>query len=149
MERDGKGVGMLLRAPLWRKLFSGQIERKKIRAFLLLLVRRLIDRKRAVARSVRGTGGMVQPDLALERELDELRNRDVALTIAFSAAEKQGEELDLTGVPDQLDRWPNVRLVDLPGVDHALASTSAQSAARALISRETEAAALLAGAQSS
>ena len=38
-----------------------------------------------------------------------------------------------TGIVAEIGRWPNMSLVELPGVDHAIASTSAQAAARQLI----------------
>jgi alpha-beta hydrolase superfamily lysophospholipase len=120
MERDGKGAGLLLQPRQWGKLLRGEFDRDKIRAYGKLLRHRLAEGKEG-------------RDPELEAELDRLRDAGTSLKMAFSHDEMD-QELEALGILAQLDeRWPNVSVTSLPGVDHALASTSAQAAARELI----------------
>lgn len=137
MEYDEKGISMLGQGRLWRKLLHGEFDLKKIRAFAYLVMRRLRQEGRSLYRRVRGGGteGPAEREPRLEAELDLLRDRGTTLALAFSAAERAFEELDRKGIVAEIGRWPNVDLLELPGVDHALASTSAQAAARGLLRR--------------
>ena len=155
MEQHGKGLGMLLQVRLWKKLLRGEFDLKKVRAFLELALRRLTQKARLGLRKLRPSG--VEEPLErsddIEGDLDALRDASVAAVIAFSQDEMTETELREFGIFDELERWPNVKMVDLPGVDHALASTSAQTAARELIRDEiaddaTGAARVAAGPQS-
>jgi alpha/beta superfamily hydrolase len=134
MERDGKGIGMLFRPRPWKKLLRGEYDLKKIRTFGQLVVRRLTERFHELGHATGGAGadGVQERDPGLEAELDSLRESGTGLTLAFSADEMD-KELEAMGILAQRERWPNLQVHGLPGVDHALASTSAQSAARGLI----------------
>jgi alpha-beta hydrolase superfamily lysophospholipase len=136
MEYDEKGISMLGQGRLWRKLLHGEFDLKKIRAFAHLVLRRLRQEGRSLYQRVRGGGdGPSEREPRLEAELDLLRDRGTAMALAFSAAEPAFEEIDRKGIVAEIGRWPNVDLIELPGVDHALASTSAQAAARDLLRR--------------
>jgi alpha-beta hydrolase superfamily lysophospholipase len=136
MEQHGKGLGMLASGRLWKKTLRGEFEAKQIRAFLELAMRRLSQIARGLLRRLRGGGEEGQPlerSSEIEEDLDALRDKSVPAVLAFSQDEMTAEELRGFGIFDQLARWPNLTAVELPGVDHALASTSAQEAARELI----------------
>jgi alpha-beta hydrolase superfamily lysophospholipase len=137
MEYDEKGFSMLGEGRLWRKLLHGEFDLKKIRAFAYLVVRRLRQEGRSLYRRVRtgGDGRPTEREPRLEAEFDLLRDRGTTLALAFSAAEPAFEEIERKGIVAEIGRWPNVELLELPGVDHALASTSAQAAARGLLRR--------------
>ena len=51
---------------------------------------------------------------------------------------ERSDELAERGLLEQLDRWPRLRLEQLPGAVHTLQSLPAQAAAHALIDREVE-----------
>jgi alpha-beta hydrolase superfamily lysophospholipase len=136
MEQHGKGLGMLTSGRLWKKTLRGEFGARQIRAFLELALRRLAQLARGVLRKLRGGGAAGQPlerSAEIEEDLDALRDKGVAAVLAFSQDEMTESELRGFGIFDQLERWPNLTAVELPGVDHALASTSAQEAARELI----------------
>jgi hypothetical protein len=138
MEQHGKGLGMLAQGRLWKKLLRGEFDARQIRAFLQLAGRRLSRLVRAGMRKLRPStaGQPLERSDQIEGDLDALRDASVPAVLAFSQDEMTEEELRGFGILDQLERWPNLAMVDLPGVDHALASTSAQAAARELIRRE-------------
>lgn len=138
MEQHGKGLDMLAQGRLWKKLLRGEIDAKKLRAFLELTVRRLTQIARGVVRKLRGSTEEqpLERSSGIEADLDALRDASVRLVLAFSHDEMTAAELRGFGIFDELERWPNLTVVDLPGVDHALASTSAQAAARRLIRDE-------------
>lgn len=135
MEYDDKGISMLTQGRLWRKLFRGEFDLKKIRAFGLLVVRRLGEKVRSLSGAASGEGDGEKPTRApkVEADLDALRDTGTEVVVAFSEAERPYEELVQTGIVAEIGRWLNMSLVELPGVDHAIASTSAQAAARQLI----------------
>jgi pimeloyl-ACP methyl ester carboxylesterase len=135
MEYDDKGISMLTQGRLWRKLFRGEFDLKKLRAFALLVVRRLGEKVRSLSGAASGDGDGEKLTRApkVEADLDALRDTGTEVVVAFSEAERPYEELVRTGIVAEIGRWPNMSLVELPGVDHAIASTSAQGAARQLI----------------
>jgi pimeloyl-ACP methyl ester carboxylesterase len=137
MEYDDKGISMIGQGRLWRKLFRGEFDLKKVRAFAYLVLRRLGEKARPLLRRARGgeEGAPLERWPALEAEFDLLRDRGTQVALAFSAAEPACEEIERKGIVAELGRWPGTEFVALPGVDHALASTSAQAAARELIRR--------------
>jgi alpha-beta hydrolase superfamily lysophospholipase len=133
MEQDGKGLSMLTEGRLWRKLLRGEFDLKKIRAFALLAVRRVGEKLRSLLGSGAGEAEESRREPKLEADLDALRESGTEVVIAFSTDERPAVELRRSGIVAEIGRWPNTSLVDLPGVDHAIASTSAQAAARELI----------------
>lgn len=135
MEYDDKGISMLGERRLWRKLLRGEFDLKKVRAFGYLVVRRLRQGAQTLLRRVGGAGEgePLERWPALEAEFDLLRDRGTKVALAFSEAEPALEEIERKGVVADLGRWPDIEFVELPGVDHALASTSAQAAARRLL----------------
>jgi hypothetical protein len=58
--------------------------------------------------------------------------------MAFSGDEALQTELAAEGILDQLERWPNLELQELPGSDHTLRSVTAQRAAAELLDSELE-----------
>jgi alpha-beta hydrolase superfamily lysophospholipase len=136
-ENDGKGISMIAQPRLWRKLLRGEISPAKVGAFLDLAIRRLVKMVRHGFAGVRRQGEPPAGRIpGVEDDLDLLRDRGVGVVMAFSEDEVTHDKLVEAGIYDQLERWPNLRTVDLPGVDHALAPTSAQAAARRLILEE-------------
>jgi alpha-beta hydrolase superfamily lysophospholipase len=138
MEQHGKGLELLVQPRLWGKLLRGGFSLRQMQAFLHLAYRRLVQRIRALSLRVRAadSGAPIERLPGVEADLDALRDAGVAAVLAFSQSEMTEDELRRFGILDDLARWPNLRAVDLPGVDHALASTSAQAAARKLILEE-------------
>lgn len=141
MERHGHGISLLLRRDLWARLARGEVGVKRLRALARLLVDRV---KSAVATRLAGLRGGATPagdgqrprDVDLEAEFDLLQSAGKRVTIGFTEDEVLLREASGYSTFDELDRWPDVRLVDLPGVDHVLAPTSAQRFAGDLIAEE-------------
>lgn len=136
MEQYGKGLSMLTEGRLWKELLRGELSVRKIRAFLGLATRLATGVVRDAVRWLRGgsdVGLSTQRLPEIEEDLDALRDAAVPAVLAFSRDEPIDRELCGGGIFDELDRWPNLTAVELPGVDHAFASTSAQAAVRELI----------------
>ena len=72
----------------------------------------------------------------LEGELDALREARTRMVLAFSGDEPMHDELKAEGVLDELARWPNVVLTDLPGDDHTLRPIAAQRAFERVLDHE-------------
>lgn len=72
----------------------------------------------------------------LEQKLDALRDARTRLVLAFSGDEPMYAELKAERVLDQLGRWPNVVLTDLPGDDHTLRPVAAQAAFHRFVDAE-------------
>lgn len=141
MERHGHGLSLLLRRDLWARLVRGEVGMGRIRALARLLVNRA---KTAIASRLPGSrrrpaaDGERPRDLELEADFDLLKATGKRVTLAFTEDEVLLREAQRHSTFDELDRWPNLRLVDLPGVDHVLAPTSAQRFARDLIVEQFE-----------
>jgi pimeloyl-ACP methyl ester carboxylesterase len=134
-EYDEKGISMIGQGRLWGKLLRGEFDLKKIRAFAYLVAKRLRQTGRELYGRVRGRSDLERSERSprLEAEFDLLRDRGTAVSLGFSADEPAFADIERNGIVADLARWPSIELVELPGVDHALASTSAQAAARKLL----------------
>ena len=86
---------------------------------------------------IRAIGGK-RPADPTEGLLDALRSNGTRVVLAFSGEEPVLDELAAAGIVAGLDRWPNLVLETLPGVDHTLRPIEAQRAGRALLERELD-----------
>ena len=141
MERHGHGISLLLRRDLWARLARGEVGVRRIRALARLLVNRVktaIGSRLSSLRRRPPAAGERPRDLELEADFDLLQAAGKRVTMAFTEDEVLLREAQQHSTFDELDRWPDVRLVDLPGVDHVLAPTSAQRFAGDLIVEQFE-----------
>jgi pimeloyl-ACP methyl ester carboxylesterase len=121
----------MLRPSSWRTILRGDIPAARIAAFArqapLVLSRRLLAR-----RSARSGGERIP------RAFDRLRDTDKQLRFLFCSNEALYEELELAGLLDQLDRWPNVGVEEIPGTVHTLRPFTSQRAAHEACDRALE-----------
>ncbi len=136
--REAKKAGQVLEAGAWRRLVRGEIE-----------LSRIVDVSRAVAGSAASAARRAPTRLVtrrrtpeavalVESRLDILRDRETRLVLAFSGDEPVRDELEADGILGQLDRWPNVALIELPASDHTLRPIPAQQAATVLLDAELD-----------
>jgi pimeloyl-ACP methyl ester carboxylesterase len=135
-ERDGRRFGRVFKRHWW-----GMLWRREIKASSVLRLFRLVPstlgrliRDRIVSGAAPGTSTIAEDLSAL--------SPGKHVVMGFSGSEPLREELEALGVIEQLDRWPDVQIVELPGADHTLRSAVAQSAALELIERELKRAAV-------
>lgn len=129
-ERDGRRFGRVFKRRWW-----GMLWRREIKASSVLRLVRLIPA--TLARLVKGrfAAGSAPGGTSIAEDLGALPpTRRVVM--GFSGSEPLREELEALGIADQLDRWPGVEIVELPGADHTLRSAVAQATALELIERE-------------
>ncbi len=139
MERQGHGFSTLFRRDLWARLARGELGVRKIGSLLRLLVARTASAsRRSLTERAPAAGEERPPDRELEADFDLLQSSGKRATIAFTDNEVLLQESRRHSTLDELDRWPNIDLVTLPGVDHALAPTSAQRFAGELIVAQFE-----------
>ncbi len=136
--REARKVKRLRQPDLWRRLLRGDVTGARIlevsRALAATAARTVV---RAPARLHKGRSSPVE-DPAITR-LDSLRDHGTRVVLAFSGLEPVYDELAADGILDQLGRWPNVVLEELPGSDHTLRPLVAQRALHALLERELDA----------
>ena len=137
--REANKVGRLLDPSTLGRVARGEVSIRRAGAISGAIARRIL---RAAARRVdgrlpQGSGSGTQVDPVRSR-LDALRDREVRVVIAFSGDEPVRGELDSDGVLAELNRWPNVELIDLPGRDHTLRPLKAQRAASDILDRERD-----------
>jgi pimeloyl-ACP methyl ester carboxylesterase len=118
------------------KLFRGEVGLRRLRELVRSLNRNLV----AAARSRMRTAGERDWAEVLDERLDEPGLAGVRLTLAFSGREVSCEELEARGFPQKVEsgRWPNLRLVALPGNDHTLRPTESQMALAELLDSDLE-----------
>ncbi|HET7121212.1 MAG TPA: alpha/beta hydrolase [Solirubrobacterales bacterium] len=121
-EREARKIGQAREWGRWRKLLRGEISRERLLSFLHSLFSRSSWRR--------------ETDAGFATELDQLRDKGVHLSLAFSGREPLHAELQREGVISQLERWPNVALHELPGSDHTLRPLAAQRGARELLDEQ-------------
>ncbi len=131
-EREARKLRRAFSLRWWRRLLSGQIRPSRIAAVLTTSGRRLLARLRGPM-----AGGPLE-EVGFNDEFDALRRTGTAVTLAFSADEPLEAELIEAGVEERISRWPNIRLVHLPGGDHTLRPLGAQAAATELVLGELE-----------
>lgn len=134
-ERDGRRFGRVFKRHWWGMLWRREIAVSS--AFRLI---RLVPS--ALVRLAKGhlAGGSGSSGSAIAEDLSTLPPGK-HVVMGFSGSEPLREELEALGVVDQLDLWPGVKIVELPGADHTLRSATAQRAALELIERELKPAA--------
>lgn len=129
-ERDGRRFGRVFKRHWW-----GMLWRREIAASSVFRLIRLIPA--ALVRLLKGrfAGGSSSGGSTIAEDLNALPPGK-HVVMGFSGSEPLREELEALGIVDQLDRWPGVEIVELPGADHTLRSAVAQRAALELIERE-------------
>jgi pimeloyl-ACP methyl ester carboxylesterase len=131
-ERDGRRFGRVFHRHWWGMLWRREIKATSVFRLVRLLPSALLRLLRARhGRSAAPGGSAIVDDLAA---LPPGRH----VVLGFSGSEPLREELEAFGVVDQLDRWPGVEIVELPGADHTLRSAAAQRAAVELIERQVK-----------
>lgn len=113
-----------LRGRTWRKLLSGDVTAAEIRAQAAKLA------PRRVLAAVRPDAGLAE---RTDAALDQLRERGTDVVLVFGQQERLYDRLRRDGQLRQLDRWPNVTLVQLatgntrvPVADHTLRTLALQ-----------------------
>ena len=129
-ERDGRRFGRVFKRHWWRMLVRREIKASSILHLFGLVPAALLRLVRSPF-SGRGASGSA----AIAEDLSALP-ADRRVVMAFSGSEPLREELEALGLVGELDRWPSVEVVELPGADHTLRSAAAQRAALALVERE-------------
>jgi len=134
-QREARKFDRMFQRRWWGKLYRGEVRVLKPgdvarlgKAKVASLPKRLSGRS--------STALQDRPEI--DADLDLMRDSSTRLTMAFSADEALHTELAAEGILDQLERWPNLELEELPGSDHTLRSISAQVAASRLLDRELE-----------
>lgn len=134
-ERDGRRFGRVFKRHWWGMLWRREIKASSVLRLVRLVPSTLLRLVRErFAHDVAPGGSSIAEDLSA---LPPGKH----VIMGFSGSEPLREELEALGVVDQLDRWPGVKLVELPGADHTLRSAVAQRAALELIERELKPAA--------
>jgi dienelactone hydrolase len=134
-ERDGRRFGRVFKRHWWGMLWRREIKASSVLRLVRLVPSTLLRLVRERFDSPAAPGGS-----AIAEDLSALPPGKHVL-MGFSGSEPLREELEALGVVDQLDRWPGVEIVELPGADHTLRSAVAQRAALELIEREVKRAA--------
>jgi pimeloyl-ACP methyl ester carboxylesterase len=130
-ERETGGSLAALRGDGWRRLFHRDLN---------------FGRVRAVASSLRpgrlraSAGHPVQrgQSAAIERALDELRDRGAETLLLLSRGEGLADQLRRQGVLDRLERWPNLRFETIPSTDHMFRALWLQRHVHASLDRALE-----------
>jgi hypothetical protein len=73
-----------------------------------------------------------------EDAFDLLRDRGTDLLLLFSRTEALHERLIADGQIDQLDHWPNVRVIQLPTTDHTVRANHVQRVVAAALDEELD-----------
>jgi pimeloyl-ACP methyl ester carboxylesterase len=102
--RQARRAQKLTQGRIWARIRRGQIPRGELMRVLGALVKYPVVR-------LRQRFGKDPLDVVLDR----LRERDSRLLMIFTPYEQVYEELRREGRIERLDRWPNVRVDELPG----------------------------------
>lgn len=138
-QRQARKLERLLQPSWWWKALRGEVSLSRLWFFARLAAAKAAKGARRLARALPGgSAGPPPAGSSIDADLDLIRDRGAALTLAFSGQEPLHTELEAKGILGQLERWPNLRLVDLPGSDHTLRSAAAQIAVRELLDGELE-----------
>jgi alpha-beta hydrolase superfamily lysophospholipase len=134
-QREARKFDRMFQRRWWAKLYRGEVRVLTLADLGRLAAAKVASfRRRLGSRSDAAAGerSEIGPDL------DLVRDSGTRLTMAFSGDEALHTELAAEGILDQLERWPNLDLHDLPGSDHTLRSVVAQRAAAELLDSELE-----------
>ena len=127
-QRQVSKLGRIKEGHWWLKLLRGEIKIRRVLYFVRLAFQNALDRRHGDPGPGHGSD--------LDADLD--RSRGTHLVMAFSEDEPLFRELELKGIVERRDRWPNLELCRLPGSDHTLRSAAAQVAAHELLDAELE-----------
>jgi pimeloyl-ACP methyl ester carboxylesterase len=134
-EREARKFDRMFQRRWWGKLRRGEVRVLKPADLARLSTAKVASLPRRLsARSA----AVIETRSELDSDLDLMRDSGTRLTMAFSADEALHTELAAEGILDQLERWPNLELHELPGSDHTLRPVAAQAAAAELLDRELE-----------
>ena len=136
--REARSIERVMAAGVWRRLLRGDVSRARILGVSRAVVRTAPAGARRAFRGPRSRGGPETAAITVERCLDALRDHGTRVVLAFSGEEPVYDELTAEGVLAELERWPNVELLRLPGEDHTLRPLAAQRAALDLLDEELE-----------
>ena len=120
----------LLRPSRWSRIARGDLAAGERLGQLALWMGR-----EAAASGARVLGRTPKHPRHLDDVLDDLRERDKHLLLAFSGNEPLHEELDSGGQLSRLSHWPNMTLETIVGNDHTLRPLASQEAALAALDR--------------
>ena len=135
-QRQASKLDRVFQWSWWRKLLEGEVKLSRLWYFVRLAAAKALAKVRGRLSSF-APGSVSGPAPGeIDTDLDRLRERGAELTMAFSGGEPLHTELQVKGILDQLARWPNLRLAELPGSDHSLRSIAAQLAAAELLDAE-------------
>lgn len=129
-EREGRRIGRAFQRHWWGRLVRGEVRLRSLLRLIGQTARGIIP---TLSQLVPGSGPGGRSPIAMD--LDRLPPA-TRVAMAFSGGEPLREELAARGILHQLDRWPQVELVELPGSDHTLRSVEAQRAVADLLRRE-------------
>ena len=135
-QRQASKLDRVFQWSWWRKLFEGEVKPSRLWYFARLAAAKALAKLRGRLSSFAPGSVSGPPPGEIDTDLDRLRDRGADLTMAFSGGEPLHTELQVKGILGQLERWPNLRLVDLPGSDHSLRPIAAQRAAAELLDAE-------------
>jgi pimeloyl-ACP methyl ester carboxylesterase len=134
-EREARKASRALQPKWISKLVKGEVAWSKVRALLRSTAVGVGRKLRDFGRSRRERR---RRRAALDAALDQLRDRQTRLVMAFADGEPLTDELAEIDFKGTLDRWPNLTLAELPGADHTLRPFGAQQALRGLLETELE-----------
>jgi alpha-beta hydrolase superfamily lysophospholipase len=133
-QREARKFDRMFQRRWWGKLYRGEVRVLKP-ADVARLGRAKVG---SLPRRLGGRSATAVASNEIDLDLDAMRDAGTSLRMAFSADEPLHAELAAEGILDQLDRWPNLELQELPGSDHTLRSVAAQNAAAKLLDGELE-----------
>jgi alpha-beta hydrolase superfamily lysophospholipase len=132
-QREARKIRRGAQRHWWRRLLRGEVGLAKLWSLLRALPPAAVQVLRGLGP---GRGGGLRREI--EADLDRLQEAGTSVTLAFSGEEPLASELESYGFLGELERWPRVGVVSLPGSDHTLRPVGAQAAARALLDGELE-----------
>ncbi len=133
-QREARKFDRMFQRRWWGKLYRGEVRILTPVEFARLVAAKLTSPWGRLGGRSAGSASRSE----IGSDLDLLRNSGTSLVMAFSGDEALATELAAEGILDNLERWPNLALRELPGSDHTLRSVSAQRAAAELLDRELE-----------
>lgn len=136
--REARKVERLLEPGLWNSVIHGEIPVSRMFSVSRAVASRSLAAAAGATRRIRAGRREATGDSPVEARLDVLRDRGTRTILAFSGDEPVHGELEAEGLFGKLDRWPNLEVETLPGVDHTVRPVVAQVAVHAMLDRELE-----------
>jgi alpha-beta hydrolase superfamily lysophospholipase len=130
-ERDTSESLSALRGYGWRQLMARDLTLRQVRKAASSL---------RPTRLQAGAGHPVEQAQSeqIENALDRLRDQGTQVLLLFSTRERLREQLERQGVPDELDRWPNLAIETIPSTDHMFRALWLQRHVHASLDRALE-----------